>query len=145
MDKKIITRNSEETINLGEELGKNILPGEVVLLFGELGAGKTTFVQGFAKGIGISDRILSPTFVLHRIHRPKNSKIEIVNHIDLYRLEEPTEIDSLGLSELFDEQNSVTLIEWADRLKNFKIKKGYEIKFAYINDDEREIVINHYE
>ncbi len=138
---KKITKNSNETKKLGNEFPKKIKGGDVLLLYGNLGAGKTTFVQGFAEGLGITERILSPTFVLQRIHEVHGSNIKNLNHIDLYRLENPTEIENLGLGEMFDDSDSVTVIEWADRLLNFSPKKGFKIYFKYLDDDKREIVI----
>jgi tRNA threonylcarbamoyladenosine biosynthesis protein TsaE len=139
---KIVTKNSEETKKVGQDLAEKIENGTTILLYGELGAGKTTFVQGFAKGLGIKDRILSPTFVLQRIHDVEKGKIKRLNHLDLYRIETPIEIKNLGVEELFDEPESITLIEWADRLLNFKPKNGYKINFKNLEDTEREIEIN---
>lgn len=136
---KLITKNSDETKKLGSDFAKQVKPGSTLLLYGDLGAGKTTFVQGFASGLGITDRILSPTFVIQRIHDVKNGKIKTLNHLDLYRIENPTEIQNLGIQELFNDGKSVTLIEWADRLLNFNPKKGYKIYFKNLNESEREI------
>lgn len=141
MDRKIITKNNLETFELGSEFATRLKPGDVLLLFGNLGAGKTTFVQGLAKGLGIKDRILSPTFVLQRSHAVSFGNIKNLNHIDLYRIEKSTEIESLGLTEVVEEENSVTIIEWADRLTDFKPKAGYKIRFEYLDENRREIKI----
>lgn len=138
---KIISKNSDETKKLGSDFARKIKGGDVLLLFGDLGAGKTTFVQGFAKGMGIKDRILSPTFVLQRIHEIQKDELKTLNHIDLYRIENPTDIENLGLLELFDDPTAVTIIEWAERLKNLDFKKGYQLYFKYLSDEEREIEI----
>lgn len=138
---KIITKKSDETKKIGLNFAKKLKPGDVLLLFGDLGAGKTTFTQGLAEGFGIKDRILSPTFVLQRMHEIKKGKIKMLNHIDLYRIEEPTQIENIGLMEIFEDKQSVTVVEWADRLKDFSPKKGYKIKFIYKGEREREISI----
>lgn len=138
----VITNTAEETQQVGLDFSKQLKSGDVVLLYGDLGAGKTTFVQAVAKGLGIKDRILSPTFVLIRNHKVSFGNITNLNHIDLYRIEKPAEIESLGLSEIIEEENSVTLIEWADRLLNFKLHKGYKIWFKYLDEDKREIEIS---
>ena len=168
--KKYLTNSSLETKNLGQKFGKSLRQGDIVLLYGDLGAGKTTFVQGLAKGLNISDRILSPTFVLHRSHKiPQYSSSErsesrssrpaspastrgerqggqartiTLNHIDLYRIEGKEALDSLGLIETIKESGSITIIEWADRLSDFKYKQGYRIWFKYLGKDKREIVVN---
>ena len=138
---KKITKNNTETKKFGIEFSKKLKPGDTLLLFGDLGSGKTTFTQGLAKGLGIKDRILSPTFVLQRIHDIPDSKIKYFNHIDLYRIEKPLEIKSLGLSEVFEDKETISVIEWAERLKDFSLKKGYKLYFKYLDTDAREIKI----
>ncbi len=139
--KKYLTNSDLETQQLGFDFAKNVKSEDVILLFGKLGAGKTTFVQGLARGLNITDRILSPTFVFHRSHRVPKNDIKTFNHIDLYRIETHTEIESLGLEEVVNEDNSITVIEWADRLSNFKHKQGYKIWFDYIDENQRQIRI----
>src|SRR3990167_6249009 len=114
--KKYLTNSNLETKNLGQKFGKSLKSGDIVLLYGDLGAGKTTFVQGLARGLNITDRILSPTFVLLRTHSVPDNDIKILNHIDLYRIEGKEALDSLGLIETIKESGSITIIEWADRL-----------------------------
>jgi tRNA threonylcarbamoyladenosine biosynthesis protein TsaE len=99
-----------ETEAAGEELGRRLRTGDLVLLKGELGAGKTTFVRGIAKGVGSTARVASPTFQLVRIYpgRPQ------LAHVDLYRLERGTELADLGLDELLDA--GAVVVEWGDRL-----------------------------
>lgn len=138
--KKYLTNNSQETFELGRELARALNPGNTILLFGDLGAGKTTFTQGIAKGLGVSDRILSPTFVLIRTHAIKG-KISKLNHIDLYRIEKPAEVQSLGLGEIIEEKDSISVIEWAERLMNYKQKLGYSVRFKHLEGDKREIQI----
>ena len=138
---KYLTNSSLETKNLGSNFAKQLKSGDAVLLYGDLGAGKTTFVQGLARGLNITDRILSPTFVLLRTHSVPDNDIKILNHIDLYRIEGKEALDSLGLIETIKESGSITIIEWADRLLDFKHKQGYRIWFKYLGKDKREITI----
>lgn len=157
--KNYLTNSSLKTKNLGSNFAKQLKSGDVVLLYGDLGAGKTTFVQGVAQGLGITDRILSPTFVLIRqyeIPRPspllkgegddrKSSRqARTINlyHVDLYRIEKQMEIEGLGLEEVVNEDGSIAVIEWADRLSDFKHEQGYKIWFKYLGKDKRGIVIN---
>lgn len=137
-----ITKKSEETKIMGKKFSTSLKAGDVLLLYGELGAGKTTFVQGIAEGLGIKERIISPTFILQRIHDVSYREIKSLNHIDLYRLDKPTKTDSLGLVDLYEDDESVTIIEWAERLDDFYPLKGYKIYFKYIDDNKRDIKIN---
>ncbi len=110
---KYLSKSENETKALAEELAKK-LKGHIFALTGELGAGKTVFAQGFARGLGIKDKIISPTFVLIRQHKiPHTNKT--LYHIDLYRLENITDLESLGLSEILTDPQSIVLIEWAEK------------------------------
>ena len=111
---KISTDNHQKTFAFGERLGQSLKPGDIVLLFGDLSAGKTTLTQGVCQGLGIEkeEHIRSPTFTLLNIYQGPTP----VNHIDLYRLESISEIEALGLEEhLFS--NNVSLIEWPEKLR----------------------------
>lgn len=138
---KFITKNNEETIELGERFAKSLEPGQVVFLYGDLGAGKTTFVQGVARGLGIKDRIISPTFILHRVHKVSVNRIKEVNHLDLYRLENKINIKELGLNEVFEDKDSIAFVEWADRIGDLPDFEGYKIYFKHLGDNKREILI----
>lgn len=145
MDKKTVTKTSSETKALGLRFAKKLKAGDVVLLFGDLGSGKTTFTQGVAKGLGITNRIISPTFVLIRSYKVKCRDIKNLNHVDLYRIEKPSELATLGLTEVTEKVDSITLIEWADKLLDFRINRGYKIYFKHLNGSKREITIRDYE
>src|SRR3989338_8005494 len=110
-----ITKSADETKKIAKELAQKIDHG-VIALVGELGAGKTTFTQGFAKGLGIKDKIISPTFVLirqHQIHKLKKT----LYHLDLYRLENLKDIKELAIDELAQDGN-IVLVEWAQKAKD---------------------------
>lgn len=138
---KYITQNNKQTIGLGEKFAKGLQPGEIVLMYGDLGAGKTTFVQGVAKGLETKGRIISPTFVLHRIHDVESQNIKRINHIDLYRIENKLGLKELGLEEIFREEESATFIEWADRIDDLPEAQYTKIYFKDLGKDKREIVI----
>lgn len=138
--KTYITHSEKETRYLAKKIAKKITHG-VVALTGELGAGKTTFAQGFAEGLGIKDKIISPTFVLIRQHKiPKLQKI--LYHIDLYRLADDKDLKGLGLKEILQDQNNVVLIEWAEKAKSFLPKETLWISFQYIDGQKRSIRIS---
>jgi tRNA threonylcarbamoyladenosine biosynthesis protein TsaE len=106
-----LTRSPEETEAAGEELAATLAVGDLLLLAGELGAGKTTFVRGLARGLGISDGVQSPTFQLVRVYQ---GRIQLA-HVDLYRLEAGADLTDLGLDDLLDQ--GVVAVEWGDRLR----------------------------
>ena len=111
---KISTDSHEKTLVFGDQLGKCLKPGDIVLLFGDLGAGKTTLTQGICQGLGLDkgEYIRSPTFTLVNLYQGRIP----INHIDLYRLDSFAEIEALGLEDyLFS--NSVSVIEWSEKLR----------------------------
>ncbi len=132
---EIETQSPEETQKVAEELGRRLKPGEVVLLFGELGAGKTTFVQGLARGLGVSEDyyIQSPTFALINEYP---GRIPLF-HIDLYRLE-PEDVYDLGLEELASQ--GILVIEWSERLP-FSLGKEIRVHLKILSPERRKIII----
>ena len=131
------TTSEEETIALGERLARALPPRGVVLLTGNLGAGKTTLAKGIVSGLGAApaEEVSSPTFTL--IHEYGNGR---VYHVDLYRLEEPRELATLGLDELF-ERDALVLIEWGERFSRFLPAQRTEIRIRAADHDEREIEV----
>ena len=106
------TASPEETEALGEELGRRMRKGDLVLLKGELGAGKTTFVRGVARGCGSDALVASPTFQLVRVYP---GRVQLA-HVDLYRIESAPELGDLGLDELLDQ--GAVVVEWGDRIED---------------------------
>lgn len=142
--KSEISNSSVETQNIAQDFGKTLKGGSVVCLYGELGAGKTTFVQGLARGLGIKNRIISPSFIIVRRYdlglRNKDLKIKHFYHIDLYRLENENGLEGLGLDEILDDKKSIIAVEWAEKLGKKLPKKRTDIYLESIDDDERQIV-----
>lgn len=132
----VVTESEEQTAEAGERLAGTLRPGDVVLLFGDLGAGKTAFVRGLARGLGASgDDVSSPTFTLVQEYA---GRIQLF-HVDLYRLE-PAEVDDLGLDELVA-GDGVVAIEWADRWKG-RPDDGVEVGIEDLGEDTRRIRIS---
>ncbi len=120
--------------------------GALVLgLEGDLGGGKTTFLQGFAKGLGIKEKILSPTFIIFRKYKIQNTKYKIQNfyHIDCYRIRKSKEIFDLGLKEIISNPRNIVAIEWADRIKKILPKNVLSLKFGFIGKTSRKITIKY--
>lgn len=144
MENKIfVTKSKEETKKIAKEMAEKFKGGEVLLLFGNLGSGKTTFVQGLAEGLRIKERIISPTFIIVREHKVMiNDKGLMINkfyHIDLYRVQGSNGINELGLSEILNNKKSIVAIEWAEKLGS--LPKGIKIYFDYVSENERKISI----
>jgi len=127
----MITRNTKETIALGEKLGRLLNRGDVIALQGDLAGGKTTFTKGIGQALDIKEVINSPTFTILKIYKGKQT----LYHIDAYRLEN-NEYD-LGIDEYEDE--GIMVIEWPEYYKRYLPKEYLEIVFAYLNDEERQI------
>jgi len=152
MNKIFITKNQNQTKNLGQKIAKDLLKkykkndsALVLGLTGELGGGKTTFLQGFAKGLGIKNRILSPTFIILRKLEIKNKKIKFKNfyHIDCYRIKKAKDILDLGFEEIISNNKNIIAIEWANIIKKVMPPKSIWIKFEVINEQTRKITIKY--
>ncbi|HHY75303.1 MAG TPA: tRNA (adenosine(37)-N6)-threonylcarbamoyltransferase complex ATPase subunit type 1 TsaE [Firmicutes bacterium] len=126
---RIDSRSPEETRRIGKAIGRLARGGEVILLKGPLGAGKTTLVQGIARGLGIEGPVQSPSFVLERIHR---GRLEL-RHLDLYRLSGEEALEAGLLSDIGDDQ--VTVIEWAERAEGL-IDADLEVKIERTSEEE---------
>jgi len=132
------TKSEEETIAAGERLAHALPSRAVVLLIGNLGAGKTTLAKGIVKGLGAADpdEVSSPTFTLIHEYGTKPK----VYHIDLYRLEHAREVQTLGLDEIFD-RNAVVLIEWGERFPQLLPAERIEISIEAMEEDSRRIEV----
>ena len=132
----VTTHSQEETADIGRKLASGLKPGSVLLLIGDLGAGKTALVRGLAEGLGVPpEDVSSPTFTLMQEYR--GGRVPLI-HVDLYRLNDPREIDELGLEELG--LNSVLAIEWAEKLPR-SIPDALEVRIDHGDGDDRTIAI----
>jgi len=134
---EFVTRSAEETLGLARRIGEQLKGGEVFLLTGDLGAGKTVFAKGLAAGLGIDPgEVTSPTFTLVNSH---DGRLRLV-HIDLYRLGVGAH-EGLGLEEIFDDKNAVTVIEWSERL-HIAPAGATVVEMFCVSNTERRITIN---
>jgi len=153
MKKQYLTTGPTQTKKLGEKLAKETLKRPlkkqafILGLEGDLGGGKTTFLQGFAKGLGVKEKILSPTFVIFRkfkirVNSCSNSrKFANLYHIDCYRIEKPKEISDLGFKEIIQNPKNIVVIEWADKIRKILPEDTIILKFHFVNKNKREIMI----
>jgi tRNA threonylcarbamoyladenosine biosynthesis protein TsaE len=138
--KTFTTHSADETTELGRKLATDLKPGSVVLLRGELGAGKTTMVKGIAEGFRAAEArsVTSPTFTL--IHEYSGPNV-ILYHIDLYRIDTQRELDTLALDDLLA-PNSILLIEWGDKFERFVRERDADIAIEHAGGDERRVSIS---
>jgi tRNA threonylcarbamoyladenosine biosynthesis protein TsaE len=132
---RVTTRGPDETLAVGRALAEALSPGDVVLLGGDLGAGKTVFTRGVARGLGIADPVVSPTFTIVREYA---GRIPLV-HVDVYRVETVRELHDLGFDEVVRE-DAVTVIEWGDLVASM-FPERLDIRLALVSDDIREIEV----
>ena len=134
----MITKNAQETIEFGRNLAKHLKPKDIIALIGELGCGKTTLTKGIAEGLGVKNAnyVNSPSFVLIREYKGRIN----LYHLDFYRLDKLTDIEALGLEEYFY-SDGVSVIEWAEKLKDLLPKDHLSIEMAIIDNNSRQITL----
>jgi tRNA threonylcarbamoyladenosine biosynthesis protein TsaE len=130
-----MTHSPEETRIAGASLAAVVLPGDVVSLSGDLGAGKTVFVQGLAAALGVAERVTSPTFTIHHQYSGRYT----VSHVDVYRLDSFQEVLDLGLEELLGD--SILVIEWGDAIAPLLPRKRLEVQIRIVGDNDREVTL----
>lgn len=136
--REIVTHSAEETIERGREIGRQLQPPVLVLLSGELGAGKTTLTKGIVSGVGAApeDQVTSPTFTL--VH--KYGRTTPIYHVDLYRVEDFHDLETLGLEDLFSER-AVVIVEWSEK---FTLRTDWpvvRIHLEHVSEEARRITI----
>jgi len=151
MEIKILSKNPAQTKKIGEILAREISEPKtlfqkkavIIGLKGDLGGGKTTFLQGFAKGLGLKEKITSPTFVIMRKFPILNPKSRFKNfyHIDCYRIKKPKEILDLGLKKIISDPQNIMAFEWADRIKKILPRETISIslEFEFVDKTTRKI------
>ena len=139
---KYISKSPHQTQEIALKLAKNLRGGEILGLIGELGSGKTCFVRGLAKGLGVKNTIVSPTFIFLKVLPAKNNRnIDHLAHLDLYRLKNRGAIDNIIPLDFLNKKNVVTAIEWAERIKEKLPAHTRFIKFEVLKKNQRKIII----
>ncbi len=139
MKKIIKTKNEAETLNVGKELSASFVGGEVVALYGDLGAGKTIFTKGLAQGLGYKKVITSPTFILMKVYNPDNSKIENFAHVDCYRVDSSEDLYGIGFNDYLGREDTVMAIEWADKVEDVLHASSAKIIHIKIKPGRKEL------
>ncbi|MDY0027802.1 MAG: tRNA (adenosine(37)-N6)-threonylcarbamoyltransferase complex ATPase subunit type 1 TsaE [Candidatus Humimicrobiaceae bacterium] len=134
MQIEIISNSPVFTRNLAKSFSRVLSRGDIIIFAGELGGGKTTFISGLAEGLGVPDNLSSPSFTLLNEYKT-SSRIKFI-HADLYRLENITDFDGIGLEDYLYDGNSIICIEWGDRIKDLIKKEFLEIDLGYLIDNE---------
>lgn len=144
-----VIKSPRETQELAKKLAREIKPGDILAIYGPLGAGKTTFIQGLAAGLGYTGRVFSPTFIFVRPYKIVNSKqrtansekrqIKTLYHIDLYRIERPTDLKTVGVEEFLTDKGAVSAIEWPGKIEDSLPERTIKIKIETLGENKRKI------
>lgn len=129
----------EDTKKLAKRVAEKLTPGDVVVLSGDLGSGKTTFVKFLVEALGFDAKVQSPTFVICRKYIGGKGPIKVVNHIDLYRIQDKGDLEDLGVSELLAEEDAISVIEWPDLIEDQLPQGTMKITFEYIDENLRRV------
>lgn len=132
-----VTHSTEETKKIASDLAATLVGGETIALVGDLGAGKTTFAQGFCAGLGVTSTVTSPTFAIMNVY---GGRLRVV-HLDLYRLKSAREIAALGLEEYLGQPDTVALIEWPEAVDGVEWKANVTVRLRATGETERTIDI----
>jgi len=138
---KKITNSAKQTKDIAQDIAKTIKPGQVIALYGDLGAGKTTFIQGLALGLGIKQPVTSPSFVIMNQYDIPKKKLKLC-HFDFYRYQENSEQSPADILDYLNNKGYICLIEWADRIEKIIPKNAIKIIFKYLDENKREINIS---
>lgn len=137
---QIITKTTEETTEFGKNLAAQLKGGDILLLQGELGAGKTTLVKGLADGLNIKHEITSPTFTLMNTYPVNSDKIKTLVHIDTYRLKDEEELIEIGVEDYLAKPDTLCIIEWPEKIAGLlKDKKTIAITTEHAENNQRKI------
>ncbi len=140
---EILSQSLKDTENFAEDFLKNLksFPDEatIIALSGNLGSGKTTFTQFFAKHLGITENITSPTFVIMKSYKLKTKNYKLLHHIDSYRLKSGEELNKLGWQEMISDPKNLILIEWPENVSDVIPQNAIKINFEFIDETTRKI------
>jgi tRNA threonylcarbamoyladenosine biosynthesis protein TsaE len=142
--KYLSVKTEKETKDIAKAFAKNVKPGAVVALIGDLGVGKTVFAKAFAKELGVQEEVISPTFNIIKTYQVKDNKKNnrIFCHVDAYRLSSYQDLLEIGIEEYLNDDNTTVLIEWADKVEEILPKNTNIIRIEYKEDKNRVFYFN---
>ncbi len=132
-----ISHNIEETKELAKKIANQLCAGKVVLLYGTLGAGKTTFTKALIKELGFDGVVTSPTFSIYNVYQAKMP----VYHFDMYRIEDEGEATEIGIDEIFEDKNAISIVEWPEKVEQMLPEDAMKIKIYIIDENTRKFVV----
>ena len=136
-EQKFLSRSEAETEALGAALARELAPGSIVLLCGDLGAGKTVFSRGFARGLGVTETVSSPTYtIVQEYELDSGSRLY---HMDLYRIGDERAALGFGVDEFFSEPGAISLVEWPERIRGLLPDTAIRVELVHRSESEREI------
>ncbi len=136
---EITTSSAENTKEFARKFAGQLEASTTIALYGGLGTGKTTFIQGLGEALGIKKRILSPTFVFLRSYSINKGRLKKFHHIDLYRLDRKENVESIGLKEILEDKDALVAIEWPEKVENLLPKNVVKIRLEAVADGKRRI------
>jgi len=139
--KKIILKGEGATILFARKIADKLKGGEVILLSGDLGAGKTTFTRGLGKALGVKQNVNSPTFVVMKVYHANTAMVNKLVHIDAYRLESGRDLMNIGAMEYFGAEKTVTVIEWPEKVSDILPNNTININIKNTGEDSREFIV----
>lgn len=137
--------SNDETLKIGQQIASTLVGGDILLMYGDLGAGKTTLTKGIAKGLGVDNDITSPTFTLMNMYPVDVGNIKQLVHIDTYRMEDAQELLSIGVQDYLGSPDTITIIEWPEKIESLLTGKNIKkIHLEHLGEEKRKITLENF-
>ncbi len=135
---RVISNSINDTQNFAKDLAKKVKIGQTILLYGDMGAGKTTLTKSLLKELGVTSNVTSPTFTIVNEYAIKNGK---VNHFDMYRLEDESEAQEIGLEEMLNDKNAINIVEWPQKASSILPEEHIKLTINILGEEQREFLL----
>lgn len=137
--------SNDETLKIGQQIASTLVGGDILLMYGDLGAGKTTLTKGIAKGLGVDNDITSPTFTLMNMYPVDVGNIKQLVHIDTYRMEDAQELLDIGVQDYLGSPDTITIIEWPEKIESLLTGKNIKkIHLEHLGEEKRKITLENF-